>query len=72
MGGIRTRFVVCGDGPPVVLIHGLGASFWNWWRNLPELARHFRVVAFDLFTPRRRAPANWSDCLISSASGMRL
>ncbi len=48
VGGIRTHFVACGDGPPVVLIHGLGASFWNWWRNLPELARHFRVIAFDL------------------------
>ncbi|CAA9277501.1 MAG: hypothetical protein AVDCRST_MAG26-3146 [uncultured Chloroflexia bacterium] len=55
-----------------MLIHGLGASFWNWWRKLPGLVRNFRVVAFDLFTPRRRAPANWSDCLISSASGVRL
>ncbi|HEX6289793.1 MAG TPA: alpha/beta hydrolase [Herpetosiphonaceae bacterium] len=48
VGGVRTHYVECGQGPTVVLIHGLSACFWNWWRNLPALAQHFRVVAFDL------------------------
>jgi pimeloyl-ACP methyl ester carboxylesterase len=48
VGGIRTHYVACGQGPTIVLLHGLSACFWNWWRNLPALAQHFHVVAFDL------------------------
>lgn len=47
-GGTRTHYVECGRGPAVILIHGLGASFWNWWRQIPALAQHFRVIAYDL------------------------
>ncbi len=39
---------VCGDGPPVVLIHGLGASVEFWERNIIALGERFRVYAFDL------------------------
>ncbi len=46
--GIRTHYVECGTGTAVVLLHGLSACLWNWWRNLPELAQHFRVIAYDL------------------------
>jgi len=37
-------------GPPVVFIHGVGAgtSSFMWRKNFDELARHFRVYAFDL------------------------
>lgn len=39
---------VAGDGPSVVLVHGLSAS-WHWWdRNIEPLAAHFRVYALDL------------------------
>lgn len=48
VGGVRTHYVECGQGPTIVLLHGLSASLWNWWRNLPALAEHFHVVAFDL------------------------
>jgi magnesium chelatase accessory protein len=37
-----------GDGPPVVLIHGTGASTHSWRGVMPLLARSHRVVAFDL------------------------
>jgi len=46
--GIKTRYWVCGDGPPVVLIHGLGASVEFWERNMAGLGERFRVYAFDL------------------------
>lgn len=37
-----------GAGPPVVLLHGLGASAYSWRRVAPILAERFRVVAVDL------------------------
>jgi 3-oxoadipate enol-lactonase len=36
-----------GVGPPVLLIMGLGLSGGAWWRTVPVLARHFRVIRFD-------------------------
>jgi pimeloyl-ACP methyl ester carboxylesterase len=37
-----------GDGPPLVLVHGLGGSALNWMSAAPLLTRHARVVAVDL------------------------
>jgi pimeloyl-ACP methyl ester carboxylesterase len=37
-----------GSGPALVLIHGLGDSIAAWRKNIPVLARDFRVVAVDL------------------------
>ncbi len=37
-----------GDGPVVILIHGLAASIELWERVIPRLAQTYRVIAFDL------------------------
>lgn len=37
-----------GDGPVVLLIHGLAASIEIWGRVIPRLAKSCRVLAFDL------------------------
>jgi pimeloyl-ACP methyl ester carboxylesterase len=37
-----------GSGPPLVLIHGLAGSGHWWSRNIPALARNFRVYTVDL------------------------
>jgi pimeloyl-ACP methyl ester carboxylesterase len=40
---------VAGDsGPPVLLIHGFGASAYHWRYQVPSLARNHRVYAIDL------------------------
>lgn len=48
INGLRVRYLDCGSGPAVVLLHGMAAS-WQWWlENIPALARHHRVIAVDL------------------------
>jgi pimeloyl-ACP methyl ester carboxylesterase len=37
-----------GDGPPMVLVHGLGGSYLNWWYVADELTKRHRVYAVDL------------------------
>jgi pimeloyl-ACP methyl ester carboxylesterase len=37
-----------GDGPPVVMIHGLGGSWQNWLENIPRIGQERRVIAVDL------------------------
>jgi pimeloyl-ACP methyl ester carboxylesterase len=31
------------DAPPLVLVHGYGASAYHWRHNVPTLARKYRV-----------------------------
>ncbi|MDD3762652.1 MAG: alpha/beta hydrolase [Nevskiales bacterium] len=37
-----------GSGPPLLLLHGLGASLEDWEHQIPAFAEHFRVIAPDL------------------------
>ncbi len=37
-----------GQGPPILLVHGLGASIFTWRRIVRPLARNHRVIALDL------------------------
>ena len=49
LGGVNVHYVRMGAGPPVVLIHGLNASWFTWCRNLEPLARAgYTVFAPDL------------------------
>jgi pimeloyl-ACP methyl ester carboxylesterase len=46
--GRRLRYVDYGEGPPVVLVHGLGGC-WQWWlETIPALGASHRVLAVDL------------------------
>ena len=45
--GVKLHYVTAGEGPLIVLIHGF-PDYWYTWRNqIPELAKHFQVVAYD-------------------------
>ncbi len=47
--GINVRYAVVGDGPPVVLVHGLATSMITWCRNMRALAdAGFTALALDL------------------------
>lgn len=41
-----------GEGPPLLLIPGLGFGPWGWFKQVPALSRRFRVLTFDLRSPR--------------------
>jgi pimeloyl-ACP methyl ester carboxylesterase len=47
-GGTVLRYLVGGDGPPLVLVHGLGGAATNWLLVAPELARGRRVIVPEL------------------------
>ena len=45
------------DGPPLVLIHGLGLSSSLWRAHLPALCARYRVLSYDLYGHGQSAPA---------------
>jgi pimeloyl-ACP methyl ester carboxylesterase len=46
--GTRLRYAVAGDGPPLILVHGLGGTVENWRALAPPLAAEHRVLVPDL------------------------
>src|ERR687896_1947420 len=46
--GVRLRWFVGGEGPPIVLVHGLGGAASNWIELAPALAHDRRVLVPDL------------------------
>ena len=45
---IECAYTVEGDGPPLFLIHGIGAARDTWRYLMPTLRQHFTVVSYDL------------------------
>ena len=45
------------DGPPLVLIHGLGLSSSLWQAHLPSLCARYRVLNYDLYGHGQSRPA---------------
>ncbi|KAK6922700.1 Alpha/beta hydrolase fold-1 [Dillenia turbinata] len=46
--GRKIHYVEEGEGFPIVLIHGFGASAFHWRYNIPELSKSYKVYAIDL------------------------
>lgn len=47
IGDAELHYEVHGDGPPLLLVPGLGGVGAFWARQIPDLARDFRVVIHD-------------------------
>ncbi len=47
-GRFRTRALLMGEGPALLLLHGTGGHLENFARNIRPYARRHRVVAIDL------------------------
>ena len=37
-----------GEGPPLILINGLGFGRWAWFKQIPAFSRHFSTITFDV------------------------
>ncbi len=48
VNGVHIHYVIGGKGEPLVLLHGFGQNWYMWNRLLPELSKHFTVIAPDL------------------------
>ncbi len=49
--GVKIHYLVAGKGETVILIHGVTGNLENWLHEenlLPQLIKHYRVVAIDL------------------------
>jgi pimeloyl-ACP methyl ester carboxylesterase len=48
VNGTTLYYVRGGMGPALVLIHGFPEDWYEWHKIIPDLAKHFTVVAVDL------------------------
>jgi 3-oxoadipate enol-lactonase len=48
INGVSLFYEMQGDGPPVILVHGLGATSNVWHAQRVTLSKYFRVITFDL------------------------
>lgn len=45
---VRSAFSVEGEGPPLFMIHGIGASRHSWTGLIKELRHSYRCISYDL------------------------
>jgi 2-hydroxy-6-oxonona-2,4-dienedioate hydrolase len=71
-GGHRTRAIECGEGPPLVFLHGTGGHAEAYMRNLAAHGEHFHVYSIDMlghgYTDRPDGEYDmlrWSDHLLA-------
>jgi pimeloyl-ACP methyl ester carboxylesterase len=65
--GVRTRYFVGGEGPPLVVVHGLGGAAVNFTLLAPLLARRHRVLIPDLPGHGKTEPLEGADDLTAYA-----
>ena len=45
--GVKIHYVTAGEGPLLVMIHGFPDYWYTWRAQIPELSKHYQVVAID-------------------------
>jgi pimeloyl-ACP methyl ester carboxylesterase len=48
VGNLDVHYKCFGEGPPIILLHGLGNDWSQWRDNIAYFARSFRVHALDM------------------------
>jgi 3-oxoadipate enol-lactonase len=52
-GSTSIDYDIRGEGPPLLLIGGLGFGRWGWFKQVPAFSRHFRTITFDVRGERK-------------------
>jgi pimeloyl-ACP methyl ester carboxylesterase len=52
-GSTSIDYDITGEGPPLLLVGGLGFGRWGWFKQVPAFSRHFRTITFDVRGERR-------------------
>lgn len=47
VNGTEIYYEVHGNGPPLVLAHGVGGNHSIWWQQIPYLSQWYTIVTFD-------------------------
>jgi pimeloyl-ACP methyl ester carboxylesterase len=71
IGGVRTRYFLAGDGPPLTVVHGLGGAAVNFTKLAPLLAQSRRVLIPDLPGHGLSAPFEAVEGLTTYAAHVR-
>src|SRR4051812_29694623 len=69
--GHRVRFRTAGEGPVLVLIHGIAGSSQTWEEVMPALAAEYTVVAPDMLGHGTSAKPRGDYSLGAHAAGLR-
>ncbi|MBJ7610462.1 MAG: alpha/beta fold hydrolase [Candidatus Dormibacteraeota bacterium] len=69
--GQRMAYLEAGEGPAVLLVHGIAEAAWAWEAVIPALARTHRVIAPDLLGHGRSAKPRGDYSLGNQATLMR-
>jgi pimeloyl-ACP methyl ester carboxylesterase len=69
--GHRVAYRCAGNGPVIVLVHGITATSATWERVMPALAKRFTVLAPDLLGHGESAKPRGDYSLGAYASGIR-
>jgi 3-oxoadipate enol-lactonase len=71
---VQSAYSVEGSGPPLILIHGIGASRHSWDGLVRELRTDFRCISYDLrghgLSPRPAPPYTLDD-LVEDLEALR-
>lgn len=69
--GYRRAFRICGSGPVILLIHGIGDNSTTWHTVQSALAQRFTVIAPDLLGHGRSDKPRADYSVAAYANGMR-
>lgn len=79
IGDLRIAYERAGEGPPLVLLHGIYADSREWRRQLEALSDEFTIVAWDAPGCGRSSDppdtfllADWADCLAAFIAALEL
>lgn len=68
--GVKLHYDVAGDGPPLVLVHGMACGRRMWWHQVRHFRKRFRVVTLDLrghgLSDAPADPAQYSEAIFTS------